>query len=695
MHAAQTSHRDNSPPKKNGKDNHSSHDSAQDKGHEGGHHSHHEHMVQDFKRRFFISLALTIPLAWLSPMLRSMLGLEQVQWLPGKGYVLFVLATIIFFYGGWPFLSGLADELKKRKPGMMTLIALAITVAYGYSSAVTFGAPGRVFFWELASLIVIMLLGHWIEMRSVMHASSAVESLASLMPSQAHKLDENGEAHDVKASELQKGDLIRVLPGETIPADGHVHQGASSVDESLLTGEAKPVSKKEGDEVIGGAVNHEGSLDIRVAKAADDSFLQQVMGLVQEAQQSKSKAQGLADRAAFWLTIIALASGALTLVLWLLLSSQDFGYSLERAVTVMIITCPHALGLAIPLVIAVSTALAAQNGFLIRKRTPFEQARNISTVIFDKTGTLTSGEFGVSEVLVIDDSQDKDSLLQLAAAVEAHAEHPIGAAITKAGKDTGSIPEAKDFESIPGKGAKATVNGSNVAVASRSYVQEQGADLNNEAVKKLQKKGATLTWVLKDNRLAGVIAVEDVVRQESREAVQQLSQKGVKTVMLTGDNESVASRVARELGLDDYVAEVLPEDKASRVKQFQGQGQVVAMVGDGVNDAPALAQADVGIAIGAGTDVAMESADVVLVRNDPRDVAAVMQLSRKTYAKTVQNLFWATGYNALAIPLAAGVLFWAGIILSPAVGAILMSLSTVIVAINAKLLSMPSQEAAG
>jgi len=661
-------------------------------GHEGhqGHQSHHEHMVQDFKRRFFVSLALTVPLAFLSPMLRSMLGLEQVQWLPGKGLVLFALATVIFFYGGWPFLSGLVDELKKKKPGMMTLIALAITVAYGYSSAVTFGAPGRVFFWELASLIVIMLLGHWIEMRSVMHASSAVESLASLMPGEAHKIEEGGETRDVRADELEQGDLVRVLPGEKVPADGVVEDGSSSVDESLLTGEAKPVSKEKGDEVIGGAVNHEGSLDVRVQKAGEDSFLQQVMGLVEQAQQSKSRAQGLADRAAFWLTIIALSSGAVTLVAWLGLSTHDFGYSLERAVTVMIITCPHALGLAIPLVIAVSTGIAASRGFLIRKRTPFEQARNLSTVIFDKTGTLTSGEFGVSDVVVTDDSLDRERLLTLAGSVESHAEHPIAKAIAEEAGSSGNA-DVQDFEAIAGKGARATVDGSNVVVASRRYVEEQGLDVHDERIEELSNQGKTLAWVLVDGSLAGVVAVEDMVRDESKEAVAALKKMGVKTVMLTGDNESVAAHVARDLGLDDYVAEVLPEDKADRVTQFQGQGQVVAMVGDGVNDAPALAQADVGIAIGAGTDVAMESADVVLVRNDPRDVADIIRLSQKTYRKTVQNLFWATGYNAVAIPLAAGVLFWAGIILSPAVGAILMSLSTVIVAINAKLLRMPER----
>lgn len=665
--------------------------SSQNHGHKHnehkGHQSHHEHMVQDFKRRFFVSLVLTIPLAWLSPMLRGFVGAGEVTWLPGSSLVLFGLASAVFFYGGWPFLKGAVDELKQGKPAMMTLIGLAIAVAYGYSGLVTFGVAGKVFYWELASLIDIMLVGHWIEMRSVMHASGAMESLASLMPGTARRVKDDDSTEEVPVEELQEGDVVRIAPGEKAPADGTVVAGKTSLDESLLTGETKPVSKGEGDDVIGGAVNQEGSIDVRVEKAGEDSFLNQVMGMVEKAQKSKSRAQGLADRAAFWLTIVALGSGAVTMLLWVLLSSKDFAYSLERTVTVMITTCPHALGLAIPLVIAVSTSLAAKRGFLVRNRTPFESARKIDTVIFDKTGTLTEGRFGVSAVLPVK-GNDKDEVLRLAAAVESRAEHPIAVAIAA---EVDEPQDVEDFEAIAGKGAKAKTDGAEVIVCSRRYVEELGHEKELEALDISEQEGKTIVYVLKDDELVGAVAVEDQIRDASKEAIDDLSDMGVKSVMLTGDNEAVAKRVAKQLGLDDYVAEVLPDEKADKVKDFQGKGHVVAMVGDGVNDAPALAQADVGIAIGAGTDVAMESADVVLVRNDPRDVAAIMALSKATYRKTVQNLFWATGYNVIAIPLAAGVLFWAGIILSPAAGAVIMSLSTVIVAINAKFLDFPEK----
>jgi Cu2+-exporting ATPase len=653
-----------------------------------GHQSHHEMMVRDFRRRFFVSVALTIPVAVLSPMLSSLFGYGDAVDFPGRLFVLFALSTGIFFYGGWPFLTGLYDELKKKQPGMMTLIALAIAVAYGYSSLVTFGLPGKVFFWELASLIDVMLLGHWIEMRSVMSASGAMEELAKLMPHDAHRLKEDGSTEDVKVSQLAEGDRVLVKPGEKIPADGEVVDGHSSVNEAMLTGESTPVEKQEGDEVIGGAVNGEGSLTVSVQKTGESSFLNQVIDMVQKAQQSKSQAQNLADRAAMWLTFIALGAGAVTMAAWLILSTREFVFSLERTVTVMVITCPHALGLAIPLVVAVSTAIGANRGFLIRNRTPFEQARKVDAIIFDKTGTLTKGEFGVSDVVAFGD-RDRDEILSLAAAVESRSEHPIAKAIAA---EQDSPPQVEDFDSIPGKGAQATVKGRNVKVVSRRFMEAEDIGYPGQDVDGLLDQGKTVVFVLVDDRPAGAVALEDVVREESREAVKALKDRGVRVMMLTGDNERVAARVAEDLGLDEYFAEVLPDEKADTVKKVQGEGHVVAMTGDGVNDAPALAQADVGIAIGAGTDVAMETADIVLVKNNPMDAVDVIRLSRATYRKTVQNLFWATGYNAFAIPLAAGVLWWAGIVLSPAAGALLMSLSTVIVAINAKLLKLPGDE---
>jgi Cu2+-exporting ATPase len=660
------------------------HDGNHD-GHGGGHASHHAHMVKDFRRRFFISLALTLPVAWLSPMLRGFLGLGEPA-VPGRYMILFAFSTAIFFYGGWPFLKGLFDELKKKQPGMMTLIALAVTVAYGYSSLVAFGLPGRVFFWELASLIDVMLLGHWIEMRSVMSASGAMEELAKLIPGEAHRLNDDGSTEDVKVSDLEPGDKVLVKPGEKIPADGEITDGKSSVNEAMLTGESKPVEKGKGDEVIGGAVNGEGSLTVQVGKTGDESFISQVMTMVEEARQSKSKAQGLADRAAAWLTYIALSAGAVTMAVWLLGFGREFVFSLERTVTVMIITCPHALGLAIPLVIAMTTAIAAKQGFFIRNRTPFERARNLQAVLFDKTGTLTRGEFAVSDTVPLSADWNETELLDTAAAVERRSEHPIAQAVADAAENPG---ESEDFENIPGKGAQATVDGRNVKVVSRNYADEQGVDYDRSKVEKLSEQGKTLVFVIVDNKAVGAVALDDVIRDESRGAVAKLKDMGVQVMMITGDNQAVADRVAGELELTDYFAEVLPDKKADKVKEVQERGLITAMTGDGVNDAPALAQADVGIAIGAGTDVAQETADIVLVKSNPMDVVQAIALSRENRKKTVQNLFWATGYNAVAIPLAAGVLYPWDILLSPAVGALLMSLSTVIVAVNAKFMKTP------
>ena len=651
------------------------------------HHDHHAHMLEDFKKRFWISIIVTIPILLLSHMLQDLVGLGQTLRFSGDLYLSFVLSTFVFVYGGWPFLKGLIQEIRKKEPGMMTLIGIAITVAYVYSTVVVFGVEGEVFFWELATLVDIMLIGHWIEMRSVMSASRALEELAELMPGEAHRIGEDGSTEDISLEKLQIGDRLLVKPGEKIPPDGIVQDGDSSVNESLLTGESKPVSKAEGDEVIGGAINGEGSLTIKVEKTGEDSFLSQVIQLVEEAQESKSRTQNLANRAAFWLTFIALGAGALTFLGWTFWSSQSFVFALERTVTVMVITCPHALGLAVPLVVAVSTSQAARNGFLIRNRTAFEQARNIDALIFDKTGTLTKGEFGVTDLISFGESYPKDEVLKIAASVEQHSEHPLAKGILEAADGTYGVD---DFSSISGKGIKGIVNGQQVSVVSPGYLREQNMELPREQYEQLSGQGKTVVFVIIDGQLEGAIALGDQIRDSSYEAIDKLNRMGIRCMMLTGDNKQTANFVADQLGLDEVFAEVLPDEKAEKVKEVQSRGLQVAMTGDGVNDAPALAQADIGIAIGAGSDVAVETADIILTDSNPNDVAAVIQLAKSTYKKMIQNLFWATGYNAFAIPLAAGVLISYGIVLSPAVGAVLMSLSTVIVAINARFLKIES-----
>ncbi|MCH9029113.1 MAG: cadmium-translocating P-type ATPase [Bacteroidetes bacterium] len=667
---------------------HNEHEHKHSEGHEpkGGHEHHdHSHMIADYKKRFWISLGLTFPILLLSPMIQKFLGLDDSLSFAGSQFVLFALSTVVFFYGGYPFLKGLFDEMKKLQPGMMTLIAIAISVAYFYSSAVVFGLGGKIFFWELVTLIDIMLLGHWIEMKSVMGASKALEELAKLMPSDAHKIMDDGNIIDVPLEELKTNDRILIKPGEKIPADGVVVDGQSSVNEAMLTGESKPVMKKADDKVMGGAVNGEGSLEVIVEKTGKDSFLSQVIELVKEAQESKSKTQDLANRAAFWLTIVAILGGTITLIYWLTIGNQDFAFALERMVTVMVITCPHALGLAVPLVVAVSTAISASNGLLIRDRTAFESARKIDAIIFDKTGTLTKGEFGITDIISFDSSLSDEEIVKYAASVEKHSEHPIAQGIVKS---SNSSYDVQDFRAIPGKGAIGKVKNQTVAVVSPGYLRDENITITDNKIDELHEQGKTVVFLLIDNKLKGVIALADIIREESKEAIAKFKKLGIKTIMLTGDNEKVARWVSNELGLDEYIAEVLPYQKAEKVKEFQGRGYVVAMTGDGVNDAPALAQADVGIAIGAGTDVAVETADIVLVRSNPLDVLAIIKLAKATYKKMVQNLIWATGYNAVAIPLAAGVLYNMGIVLSPASGAALMSLSTVIVAINARLLKM-------
>jgi len=650
-----------------------------------GHGSHHEQMVKEYRKRFWISLIVTIPILTLSPMIQGVLRISLR--FPGDQWILWILSSFVFFYGGFPFLKGFINEARKKNPGMMTLIALAITVAYVYSTSVIFGLTGKVFFWELATLIDIMLLGHWIEMKSILGASRALEELVKLLPSEAHLLLPDGTTKDVPVSDLKPGDKVLVKPGEKIPVDGIVLDGASSVNEAMLTGESKPVEKKKGDEVIGGAINGEGALTVEVKKTGKDTYLSQVVELVKQAQEARSKTQDLANKAAFWLTIIAITVGGLTMIIWMSLG-QSFAFSIERTVTVMVITCPHALGLAVPLVVAVSTALSARNGLLIRDKTAFEKAKDLKAVIFDKTGTLTEGIFGVTDIIPLNSSKE-DEVLLIAASLESSSEHPIAQGVVRSAQKKGlNLKKVTDFKAIPGKGVEGKIDGKLYRVVSPGYLKENNININydEEKIKTVASQGKTVIFVLEDKKIIGILGLADIIREESREAVQKLKKMGMKVMMLTGDNREVASWVSKELGLDEFFAEVLPHQKAEKVKEVQKRGLTVAMVGDGVNDAPALVQADVGIAIGAGTDVAIEAADIVLVRNDPRDVVAILGLSKATYRKMQENLAWATGYNIFAIPLAAGVLYKLGILLSPAVAAIFMSLSTVIVALNAQRL---------
>jgi Cu2+-exporting ATPase len=656
----------------------------------GGHASHHAHMVADFRRRFWVSLVLTVPVLALASHIQELLGVGEAWRFRGDRFLEFALASAIFFYGGWPFLQGLVQELGRRQPGMMTLISLAIGVAYGYSTLVVFGLPGDPFFWELATLIDVMLLGHWIEMRSVMGASRALEELVKLMPAEAHRVRADGGTEDVPVSELQKGDRVLVKPGEKIPTDGTVVEGRTTVNEAMLTGESKPVEKGEGDRAIGGAINGEAAVTLEVQKTGEETYLAQVIQLVRQAQETRSRSQDLANRAAVWLTGIALTVGGVTLAGWLL-AGASFNFALARMVTVMVIACPHALGLAVPLVVAVSTALSAGHGLLIRDRSAFERARLLQAIVFDKTGTLTQGRFGVTDVVALG-RESEEELLRLAASLESQSEHPIAAGVVRGAEERGlAFPAPRDFKAIPGKGAEATVDGRRVKVVSPGYLEEHGLTVDDPKVRARAEEGKTVVYVLLDDRVAGALALADLIRPESREALAQLKGMGIQVMMLTGDAAAVARWVARELQLDDFFAEVLPDQKAAKIKEVKGRGLTVAMTGDGVNDAPALVESDVGIAIGAGTDVAIESADIVLVRSDPRDVVAIVRLARATYRKMVQNLWWATGYNVIAIPLAAGVLSQQGIVLSPAVGALFMSVSTVIVAINARLLRLPAE----
>lgn len=642
---------------------------------------HHKMMLQDFKKRFIVSIFLTIPILVLSPLIQSFLGIEFV--FQGRNILLFIFSSLIYFYGGWPFLKGIYNEIREKSPGMMTLIAVAISVAYLYSSAVVFGLPGKFFFWELATLIDVMLLGHYIEMRSVIGASNALEKLAELLPNTAHKLS-GDDIKDVKISELSKNDTVIIKPGEKIPSDGLVIKGKSFVNESMLTGESKPIPKTVDDEVIGGSINGDSSLVINVEKTGEDSYLSKVINLVSQAQKSKSKTQLLADKAAFYLTVIAVSVGTLTLIVWLLLG-KSFVFSIERMATVMVITCPHALGLAIPLVVAISTTLSAKNGLLIRNRSAFESSRKITAVLFDKTGTLTEGSFGVTDVIAISDKVDEKKIIRIAASLEKQSEHPIAKAIIDKAKEKNIESEkVSDFKNITGEGIKGKIGKDIIKIVSPSYLQKKKIDIDESYLSEL--KHDTIIFILVNEKPIGVITLSDQIRKTAFEAINRLKKDNVGVWMLTGDNEQSAKKVAEELQLDGYIAGILPDEKQDKVKEFQSNDYFVAMTGDGVNDAPALAQADVGIAVGSGTDIAGETADIILVNNDPLDVTNVISFGKSTHEKMIQNLFWATGYNVIAIPLAAGILFPQGILISPAVGAALMSVSTVIVAINAKLL---------
>lgn len=663
-------------------ENHHNHEESHESHNHSGH-DHHAHMVTDFRNKFFIILIFTIPIVLLSPMIQNFIG---VDWqFTGDSYIVAALATFVYFYGGWPFIKGAYDELKNKEPGMMTLIAMAISVAYFYSMAVVFGFNGEEIFWELSTLVLIMLLGHWIEMRSINNASKALESLASLMPDTANRITENGETEEVQIDDIKAGDLLLVKPGEKMPLDGKIVKGKSQVDESMLTGESVPVEKSVDDEVIGGSINREGSLTIEVEKLMNESYLTQVIDMVRESQRTKSKTQDVTNKAAKWLFYIALAAGIITFIAWISIGAT-IDTAVIRLVTVLVIACPHALGLAAPLVISVSTSLAAKHGLLIRKRPQFEKARKINAVIFDKTGTLTEGKFGVTDIQTFNNI-DENILLSYAATIENESEHPIARGILNEAKlKELELLEMSNFNSITGVGIEGTIDDKQVKVVSPGYVRKQKIDFDDKNFNKWSEQGKTVVFLLVNEELAGAIALADKIKESSKLTIEQLHKRNIKAIMLTGDNQKVANYVAEQIGIDEVYAEVMPNEKADKVTEIQERGLVVAMTGDGINDAPALTKADVGIAVGAGTDIAMDSADIVLVDSNPKDILAIFSLSKRTYNKLVQNLIWATGYNVIALPLAAGVLAPWGIILSPAVGAILMSLSTIIVAINAQLL---------
>ena len=652
----------------------------------GGAHAGHGDMVADFRRRFWVCLVLTIPVLVLSPMVRDFLGQGMAPLFAAEEWVALALSSIIYFWGGWPFLTGALPEVRSGRPGMMTLVALAISTAYFYSAAVTLGLPGgEPFYWELATLVTIMLLGHWLEMRSVLGASRALEELVRLLPDTALRVKADGGTEEVPVAALVAGDRVVIRPGAKVPVDGTITEGTSSFNEAMLTGEAEPVNRTTGGAVIGGAVNGEGAVTIEVKATGEATYLSQVIAMVKAAQNSRSRTQDLATRAATVLTWVAITVGLGSFAYWVW-AGESVTFALERMVTVMVIACPHALGLAVPLVVAVSTSLAAKNGLLIRDRAAFERARDLNAVVFDKTGTLTEGRFGVSDIVMLEGG-DEAAALRMAASVESQSQHPIAQGIVAAATGKGiAFPAPEGLQSITGAGVTARVDGQEVAIVSPGHLRRQNTPVTDPRLAALEEAGKTVVVLVKDGKPHALFALADIVRAESRDVVARLRARGVQSIMMTGDAEGVAKSVAKELGLDEYFAQVLPDQKAAKVRELRARGLKVAMVGDGVNDAPALVEADLGIAIGAGTDVAVESADVVLVRSDPRDVEAILGLSRATYSKMVQNLIWATGYNAFAIPMAAGITFGTGFMMTPAVGAVFMSASTIIVAINAQLL---------
>lgn len=646
-------------------------------------HNHHQMMIDDFRKRFFVVLILTIPILLLSEMIQMWIGFHFT--FPGLKYVLLILSSVVFFYGGFPFLKGLADEIKNMNPGMMTLIGFAISVAFIYSVATVFVLQGMDFFWELTTLILIMLFGHWIEMKSVMGASRELEMLVSMIPSEAH-LIKGSDIKEVRTDSLNPGDIILVKPGEKISADGIITEGESYLNESMLTGESKPVRKIAGNKVIAGAINGNGLLQINVTHNSKDSYLSQVVKLIDDAQKAKSKTQLLANTAARWLTIIAIVSGIATFLFWWI-DGKDLSFAIERMVTVIVICCPHALGLAVPLVVAKSTALSAKNGLLIKNRTAFENSRKITTLVFDKTGTLTVGKFAVSKIHSFSENITENEMVRLASGLEQNSEHSIATGIIDKAKELNlTIPPIEKFKSITGRGVEALIEGKEVKVVSPGYLKENKISIPEDSIK--TETIDTMVFVVIDNHAAGFISMSDAIRPESFDAINILKQNNIKTVLLTGDNMKVAKSVSEKLNIDSYISEVLPHQKLEKIRELQSQGEFVAMTGDGVNDAPALAQADIGIAIGSGSDIAAETAGIVLVNSNPLDVINLILFGKATYKKMIQNLIWATGYNVVALPLAAGVLYNQGVILSPAMGAVLMSLSTVIVAINASFLKV-------
>lgn len=659
-------------------DHHSKSDSSA-----AGFDKHAGHHTPDFLKRFWISLALTVPVLLLSHMIQQWLGFTIA--FQGDKYVLLVLGSIIYFYGGMPFFKGFLGEVKAGAIGMMTLVALAITVAYVYSVAVVFGLPGMDFFWELATLIVIMLLGHWLEMRSQMAASKALQSLVALLPNDV-TVEQNGSPVKIKLEQLKNGDTVIIRPGEKVAADGLIVEGTSFLNESMLTGESVPVRKESGGKVIAGSINGDGALKIKATGVGKDSYLNKVINLVQDAQAAKSNTQNLADKVAKWLTIVAIVVGVGTFAYWYI-TMGDLAFALERMVTVMVTACPHALGVAIPLVVAISTTLSATNGLLIRNRTAFETTRRLSTIIFDKTGTLTKGSHTVQKIIPLTEHYSENDLLQYAAAVQQNSEHHIAKGIMQTLSERKlELWKSDNFRYMQGIGVTGIVNGKSVVAAGPNYFVQ-----NNKQVpaipEEINQDAETVNFILIDDVPVGIVSLADTIREGAKEAIDQLRSMNIKSFLLTGDNEKVAAAVSKQLGMDGYLANVLPHHKQEKVKEFQDKGEIVAMTGDGVNDAPALAAADVGIAVGSGTDVAAETADIILVNSDPRDVVKMIDFGKKTYSKMIQNLVWAVGYNVVAIPLAAGVLY-PTYVLSPAMGAVLMSVSTIVVALNASLLKI-------